>query len=94
MNVIKLLGVIAGIINVNSVHVNASKLDIVSGDCRGGLQYEKSTNYDCIELDSMGMWKFCTAWDAIPNRQEPWSGQVKWLTELEKLSKMSAIWGQ
>ena len=23
-----------------------------------------------------------------------WSGQVKWLTELEKLSKMSAIWGQ
>ena len=22
-----------------------------------------------------------------------WSGQVKWLTELEKLSKISAIWG-
>ncbi len=25
---------------------------------------------------------------------EPWSGQVKILTKLEKLSKMSAIWGQ
>jgi len=25
---------------------------------------------------------------------EPWSGQVKWLTGLEKLSKMGPIWGQ
>ena len=58
MNVINLIGMIPGIINSNSVHMNANKLDMVSGDSRGGSQYEKSTHYDCIELDSIGKWLF------------------------------------
>jgi hypothetical protein len=32
MNVINLIGMIPGIINSNSVHMNAHKLDMVSGD--------------------------------------------------------------
>ena len=30
----------------------------------------------------------------LENVAGAWSGQVKWLTELEKLSKIGPIWGQ